>query len=399
MEFDFTTMMDRAGRDAIALDIIPKLPVQPEAGISPIPMWVADMSFETAPSITEEIIRRAKHPAFGYFEAREEYYQAILDWQATRNGVAELHREDISYENGVLGCLATALNVFTSPGESVLLHAPTYIGFTHCLEDNGRKSILNPLVQDENGVYRMNYVDMDAKLKAENIHFAVFCSPHNPSGRVWEKEEIEKAMRVYKENDCIVFSDEIWSDLTLTGYQHIPTQSVSQDAKQRTLAVYAPSKTFNLAGLIGSYSIIYSKYLRDRMQKHASATYYNHMNVLSMYALLGAYSSQGAEWTDTLKEVLTHNVEYACEHIQNYWKGVSLAKPEGTYMLYLDCSEWCRETGETLDGLLHRGYRCGVIWQDGRPFHTPNSIRMNLALPFAQLQEALHRLDKAAFQI
>lgn len=398
MEFDFTTMMDRAGRDAIALDIVPRLPVQPETGITPIPMWVADMSFETAPSIPEEIIRRARHPAFGYFEARDEYYQAIVDWQAARNGVAGVQREDISYENGVLGCLATALSVFTSPGEAVLLHAPTYIGFTHCLDDTGRKSILSPLVQDKDGIYRMDYADMDAKLKTEKIHFAVFCSPHNPTGRVWEQEEIEKAMEVYRKNDCIVFSDEIWSDLTVAGSCHIPTQSVSQDARQRTVAVYAPSKTFNLAGLIGSYSIIYSASLRDRMRRYGDATHYNHMNVLSMYALLGAYSSQGAKWTDALKEVLTKNIEYACGHIGRYWKGISLSKPQGTYMLFLDCSRWCRDTGETLDVLLQKGFRCGVIWQDGRPFHTPDSIRMNLALPFAQLQEALRRIDKAVFQ-
>ena len=161
-----------------------------------------DMNFATVPTIQEEVIKRTKHPAFGYFEPREEYYSSIIEWQNRRNGVTGLEKEDIGYENGVLGCLASAVQAFTAPGEAVLLHSPTYIGFTRALEDNGRKIVLSPLVQDENGVWRMDYEDMDRKIKENNIHFCVFCSPHNPCGRVWERDEIEKAMEVYKNNQC-----------------------------------------------------------------------------------------------------------------------------------------------------------------------------------------------------
>lgn len=141
----------------------------------------------------------------------------------------------------------------------------------------------------------MDYDDMDKKLKENHIHVAVFCSPHNPCGRVWEREEIEKAMEIYKKNDCIVISDEIWSDLILEGYHHIPTQSVNEDARNRTIAVYAPSKTFNLAGLIGSYHIIYNSCLRDRVKANSRKSHYNSMNVLSMHALIGAYKPEGHE--------------------------------------------------------------------------------------------------------
>lgn len=259
MKYDFTTIMDRHGMDAIAVDGLSEdgqgSPAKPKEGFDIIPMWVADMNFATVPTIQEEVIKRTKHPAFGYFEPREEYYSSIIEWQNRRNGVTGLEKEDIGYENGVLGCLASAIQAFTAPGEAVLLHSPTYIGFTRALEDNGRKIVLSPLVQDENGVWRMDYEDMDRKIKENNIHFCVFCSPHNPCGRVWERDEIEKAMEVYKNNQCVVVSDEIWSDIILEGHRHIPTQSVSEDAKNRTIAVYAPSKTFNLAGLIGSYHI------------------------------------------------------------------------------------------------------------------------------------------------
>ena len=235
---------------------------------------------------------------------------------------------------------------------------------------------------------------MDAKLKQNKIHVAVMCNPHNPCGRVWERWELEKAMEVYKANDCLVISDEIWSDIILTGHKHTPTQSVSEDAKNRTVAMYAPSKTFNLAGLIGSYHIIYNPYLRDRVLAQSSKCHYNSMNVLSMYALIGAYQPEGYEWVDELCQVITGNVDFAYNYIKEHFDGITLTKPEGTYMLFLDCSAWCKKHGKTLDELLQAGWDVGVAWQDGRPFHGECAIRMNLALPLSRVQEAFHRLDQ-----
>ena len=397
MKYDFTSIIDRTGKDAIAVDIIPFSEASVQEGFSRIPMWVADMNFATAPTIQEAVIERTKHPAFGYFDPTDEYYNSIISWQKTRNGVEGLTKEEIGYENGVLGCVASALQAFTAPGEAVLLHSPTYIGFTGTLENNGRKIILSDLKQDENGVWRMDYEDMDRKIRENHIHFAIFCSPHNPCGRVWEREEIEAAMEVYRKNDCVVISDEIWSDLTLSGHKHIPTQSVSEDAKNRTIAIYAPSKTFNLAGLIGSYHIIYNPYLRDRVRKQSSLSHYNSMNVLSMHALIGAYRPEGQEWLDELREVLTGNVDYAYNYIRENFKGVKLAKPEGTYMLYLDCEEWCACHGVSMDELIRAGISVGVIWQDGRPFNRPWAIRMNLAVPLSLVKEAMKRLDEYVF--
>lgn len=397
MKYDFTSIIDRTGKDAIAVELIPFEDAKVEEGFSRIPMWVADMNYATVPTIQEAIIERTKHPAFGYFNLREEYYEKIVEWQSKRNGVKGLTKEAIGYENGVLGCVSSAAQAFTAPGEAVLLHAPTYIGFTHALEAIGRKIVHSDLVQDENGIWRMDYEDMDRKLKEEHIHFAIFCSPHNPCGRVWTREEIERAMEIYAKNDCVVVSDEIWSDLTLEGHKHIPTQSVSEDARNRTIGVYAPSKTFNLAGLIGSYHIIYNPYLRDRVRKQAEMSHYNNVNVLSMYALLGAYGPEGYEWVDELRHVLTENVEYAYAYIKEHFKGVELARPEGTYMLFLNCEKFCKEHGMDMDELIRAGIRVGVIWQDGRPFHGACAIRINLALPHSLVVEAMERLNKYVF--
>lgn len=397
MKYDFTSIIDRRGRDAIAVDLIPFPDASIQEGFSRIPMWVADMNFATAPTIQEAVIERTKHPAFGYFEPTDEYYSSIISWQKTRNGVEGLTREEIGYENGVLGCVASALQAFTAPGEAVLLHAPTYIGFTGTLQNNGRKIILSDLKQDENGVWRMDYEDMDRKLKENNIHLAIFCSPHNPCGRVWERWELERAMEVYEANDCYVISDEIWADLTYPGYQHTPTQTVSDWAKEHVVAVYAPSKTFNLAGMIGSFHVIYSKYLRDRICSYSHATHYNEMNVLSMHALIGAYQPEGYEWLEELRSVLSGNARYAVDFIRDHFRGVDVSMPQGTYMIFLDCTEYCRRAGMTIDELLRSGWSVGVGWQDGRAFGGPCHIRMNLASPLSRIREAFERLDKYVF--
>ena len=396
MKYDFTTVMDRRGMDAIAVDAAPVPEGGRKEGFDVIPMWVADMNFATVPTIPEFITRRVQHPAYGYFAPRQEYYDAIIRWQRQRNGM-EVTPEDIGYANGVLGGVVSALNVLCSRGDKVLAHSPTYIGFTHALGDNGYRIVHSPLTIDADGIWRMDFDDMEKKIVEHNIHAAILCSPHNPCGRVWERWELEKAMALYKKHNVYVISDEIWSDLILTGHKHIPTQSVSEDAKQRTVAMYAPSKTFNLAGLVGSYSIIYNPWLRDRVAKEASLSHYNSQNVLSMYALIGAYQDEGYEWLEELRQVLTENVDFACNYIREHFEGVKVCRPQGTYMLFADCTEWCKAHGRTIDDVEQAAWAVGVAFQDGRMFHGPCHVRINLALPLSRVKEAFDRLDKYVF--
>ena len=400
MKYDFTSILDRRGKDAIAIDAVGapggSYPA-PREGFDVIPMWVADMNFPVVPTIQEEMVKRAQHPAFGYFSPTDAYFDSIIRWQEVHNGVTGLTKENIGYENGVLGGVVSALNVLCSRGDKVLLHSPTYIGFTGSLTNNGYDIVHSSLVKDADGVWRMDFEDMERKIVENKIHAAVFCSPHNPCGRVWERWEVEQAMELFRKHDVMVVSDEIWSDLLLTGYRHTPTQSVSEDAKMRTIALYAPSKTFNLAGLVGSYHIIYNKLLKDRCDKESSLCHYNSMNVMSMHALIGAYKPEGYEWAEELRQVITGNVNFACDFIETHFEGVEVSKPQGTYMLFLDCGKWLEAHGKTLDELLKAGWDVGVVWQDGRPFHGQTHIRMNLALPLSRVQEAFDRLDKYVF--
>ena len=400
MRYDFTSIVDRRGMDAIAVDGPGHggwAPGGPKEGFDVIPMWVADMNFPTCPTIQEAIIERTKHPMFGYFDVRDEYYDSIIRWQSERHGMMDLTKKCVGYENGVLGGVVSALNAFACPGDAVLVHSPTYIGFTGSIEGAGYRIVLSPLKQDESGVWRMDYDDMDRKIKENRIHVAVFCSPHNPCGRVWTEEEIRDAMEVYRRNNVIVIDDEIWSDIILGNHRHVPTQMVSEDARHRTVSLFAPSKTFNLAGLVGSYHIIYDAYLRDRVRSASAKSHYNAMNVLSMHALIGAYRPEGALWVDELCEVLTENIGYACSFMEENFKGLHFSRPEGTYMLFIDAEEWCRAHGKTLDELLRAGWDVGVIWQDGRPFHGEFAIRMNFALPRSRIEEAMARLQKYVF--
>ena len=399
MKYDFTSVFDRRGKDAIAVDLVKEggpYPL-PREGFDVIPMWIADMNFPVLPTIQESMIQRARELTFGYFAPREEYFDKIIKWQYDRNGVTGLEPKHIGYENGVLGGVLSALGVMCSKGDKVLVHSPTYVGFTMALGNQGYQIIHSPMVEDENGVLRMDFADMEKKIVEHKIHAAIFCSPHNPTGRVWERWEIEKAMEVYQKHDVLVVSDEIWSDIILSGNKHIPTQSISEDAKQRTIAMYAPSKTFNLAGLVGSYHIIYNDRLRDRHEKESSLSHYNAINLMSMYALLGAYTPEGYQWTDELCQVITGNVDFACDYIEKHFDGVTVSKPQGTYMLFIDCKKWLDDHNKTMDQLLQAGWDVGVVWQDGRAFHGSTHIRINLALPLSRVQEAFRRLDQYVF--
>ena len=399
MKYDFITLPDRHGRDAIAVDGLGKgfAPDAPRPGFDAIPMWVADMNFVCLPTIQQAVIERVQHPAFGYFDPTPEYYDSIIRWQSVRNGVTGLTAEAIGYENGVLGGVISALNCVCSRGDKVLVHSPTYIGFTHCLTDNGYDIVHSPLVQDEADVWRMDYADMEKHLAEEHIHAAILCSPHNPCGRVWERWELEKAMELYKKYNVYVVSDEIWSDIILSGHRHIPTQSISEDARMRTAALYAPSKTFNLAGLIGSYHIVYDPWWRDRIAKESSLCHYNSMNILSMHALIGAYRPEGYVWTDELCETLTGNVDFACDYIARHFRGVRVAKPEGTYMLFVDCTDWCAAHGKSIQDVEKACWAVGAAVQDGVMFHGPCHLRINLASPRARIEEAFRRMDQYVF--
>ena len=396
MPYDFSSIIDRHGMDALAVEAVGGHwgfePLPPKDGFDFIPMWVADMNFATCPSITDAIRARLDHPLFGYYKARPEYFERIVEWQSERHGHTGLAPEHIGYENGVHGCVTSAVKLLSQPGDKILLHRPTYVGFRNDVEGLGRTSVYSDLVKDEAGVWRMDYEDMAEKLEREHIRLAIFCSPHNPSGRVWERWEIERAMEVFEAHDCYVISDEIWSDIVYPGHEHVPAQMASDWAREHTIAAYSLSKTFNLAGLVGSYRIIYGDALRDRYLSVSGRTNYNEQNVLSMHALLGAYTDEGRAWVGELLGVLERNCRVMADALRAH-EGVDVMVPQGTYMLFADLSGYCERTGLTQKDILHTGWDVGVGWQDGEAFGGPDSVRINVASPLPRIEEAIRRID------
>ncbi len=397
MKYDFSTKIDRRGY-AINIDSIGEGKAYPAAleGFEPIPMWIADMNFRVYPGIIEEMRMRLEHPTFGYFGDPDFYYDSVIWWQKQRHGV-DLKREDIHYENGVHGGNLTALQVFCEQGDKVLLLTPIYASFIRNLKANGYQAVHCEMKKDEQGIWRVDYEAMEKTIKENEIHCTVLSSPQNPLGRVWERWELEKMYDLFKKYDVMVISDEIWSDLILPGCKHVPSQSISEDARMRTVALYAPSKTFNLAGLVGSYSIVYNPEIRRKMNKLNSLHTYNKMNVMSIAALKGAYTPGGEEWLGELLQTIRENVEFGVDYIRKNFKGVDVAMPQGTYMLFIDCKEWLDAHGKDMDWLLNEGWIHGVYWQDGRAFAGQTCIRINLASPMCMIKEAFERLDKYVF--
>ena len=393
MQYDFTSLMDRHGKDAIAVDGVggPGAPGAPKAGFDVIPMWVADMNFPTCPTIQQAIIARAQHPAFGYFDPTPEYYDSIIRWQGTRNGVQGLAKEHIGYENGVLGGVISALNCVCSRGDKVLLHSPTYIGFTHCLENNGYQIIHSPLVKDEANVWRMDFADMERRLKEEHIHAAILCNPHNPSGRVFTKEELTAMGDICVKHGVTVVSDEIHNDFVFRG-EHTVFASIKKEFEDICVVCTSPSKTFNLASMMISNIFVPNKELRQKFQHQVDAAGISQLGVLGLVATQTAYE-KGDEWYESMLKYVWENIAYVKKYVKDNMPGVNVIDGEGTYLLWLDF----RGTGIDADELDRRIIYDAKLWLDsGKIFGKTGTgfQRINVAAPRKTIEECMERIKK-----
>ncbi len=393
--YSFDTVWNRTeGKDAIKWEVPRKAgsPVYTEAE-DIIPMWVADMDFATPPCVIDAISARLAHPILGYFDLPAPYIDAVNHWQQTRFGVTEtLTKKEIAYQNSVLGAVSSFLQAYTLASDKILIHSPIYTGFQMIIKNLGRTICASPLAMDEAGIYRMDLADMEAKIVAEKISVMIFCSPHNPTGRVWERKEIEAVVALCDKHGVTLISDEIWADfITDTACKHIVTQSVSERAKQMTMAVYAPSKTFNIAGLVGAYSIIYNNQMANKINALASATHYNGANILSCHALIGGYQN-GAAWVDEMNQYIRSNQEYVVEFINTHCKGAKAYLPQAPYLLWVDVSG-CNKDFDTLYADI---LATGILPSSGKGFCSDHHLRMNLACPRSVCEAAMQRL-KVAF--
>lgn len=354
------------------------------------PMWIADMDFPIPECVLSAVRARLEHPILGYCDLDPRFRQSVADWAERRWGVTEIQPEFIDYQNSAVGGVVAALKTFTQPGDPVLIHLPNYTGFTYGLLHAGCRLVGSPLVQDENGIFRMNFSDMEKKIVEEHIKCMIFCSPHNPTGRVWTKKELEQMGALCEKYGVSVISDEVWADFVYAPACYLPTALASGHLRQNTVTMGGASKTFNLSGLHTSYSIVYNEDLRRRYRKKASESHYNSPNTLSAAALIGAYTG-GEQYVDELTAYIRANMELAHDFISRDIPELRSSLPEGTYTMWLDFTG----TGYSDEENISRLGREGLIISPAKDYNSSGWFRMNMACPRTQIKQALHALKAA----
>ena len=351
-----------------------------------LPMWVADMDFETPEFIRKAIQKRAEHPIYGYSFRTDEYFQSIINWFDRRyNWMIE--KEWILFSPGVVPAFNLALQAFTEPGDKIIVQPPVYFPFFSAIKNNNRIQLNNQLIYSE-GKYSIDFDDLRKKAKDAKMIF--FCSPHNPTGRCWIESELLELATICVENDVLIISDEIHSDLILPGFKHLPTASLSEDIAQRTITCVAPSKTFNIAGLATSNVIIENEDLRDMFSEAIEKVHVAGGNLFGMVASQAGYTN-GDRWLDELLKYLQQNYTFLKEAIAAEFPLLDVVPLEATYLAWIDFGRTGLSDEEIKDKLINTaglGFSHGPIFgSGGKGFQ-----RMNLAAPRSIIEEGIDRL-------
>ena len=386
MKYDFDRTIERRHTHSAKWDLAGEMFGDKDI----LPMWVADMDFETAPCIVEALKKLAETGIFGYPHRPQSYKDAVKGWMKRRHGWV-IEDDWLTYSPGVVTALNLCILAFSHPGDKVIIQPPVYYPFARCIENNGRRVVNNPL-KLEGGRYVMDFEDLNKSVSGRT-RLMIISNPHNPVGRVWTRDELQNAGEFCIKNDIVLVSDEIHSDLILKGHRHIPTASISKDIARQTITCMAPSKTFNLAGLKTSSIIISNPRLRKMYNTMLGNLSIGMDNTFGMAALEAAYN-EGEEWLEELLAYLEANMDFAVRYADENIPGVEILPSEGTYLLWMDCR------GLGLEGKALDKFTLGKakLWLDDGPMFGPGGEgfqRINIACPRATLEEALGRLEKA----
>ncbi|MBP9537783.1 MAG: pyridoxal phosphate-dependent aminotransferase [Negativicutes bacterium] len=388
MKYDFSQVIERNNTLSIKYDFA-KERKKPSDLLS---LWVADMDFPVAQEIKDALIERCNHGIFGYSEVKTPYYEVIAKWYQEKFNWST-KKQWLVKTPGVVAAIANAIRAFTNIGDAVLIQKPVYYPFFLTIEDNQRKVVNNSLVY-KNGRYEMDFVDFEEKIISHKVKLFVLCSPHNPVGRVWNKEELLKLGDICLKHKVIVVADEIHADFVYQGHQHQVFANLKTDYQEITVTCTAPSKTFNIAGLQVSNIFIANENLRKKFKQELKKTANADINVMGLIACQAAYS-QGEDWLRQVKIYIAENLEYVKTFLRDNLPQVKLVEPEGTYLLWLDFRE-LNLTEEELEDLIINKAK---LWLDGGTMFGTEGVgfqRINIACPqkiliqaFTQLKEAL----------
>lgn len=387
MKYNFDEVIDRKNTDSMKWSA--SYLEQHFGSADCVPLWVADMDFRTAQPVIDAVTERAGHGIYGYALAGDEFYEAVIKWQKRRNGW-EVKKEWIVFSPGVVPALWHIVRTFCSPGEKVILQSPVYYPFYKVIEDNGCQVINNRLINN-GGRYEMNFEELERQAEDSSVKMMILCSPHNPVGRVWTKEELRRVSEICFANDVLLVSDEIHSDLVFRPNVHTPAASLSEELMMNTITCMAPSKTFNLAGVQVSDVIVPDRRLRRKLAgslKSAGVM----PNVFGLAAQTAAYN-EGEEWLEQLLEYLAGNLDVMENFITSELPEVKSRRPEGTYLAWLDFSGYGFTTEELQNRMKNKA---GVALDDGYIFGDGGEPcqRINFACPRSVLIKAMERLRK-----
>lgn len=387
MPVDFDTVPNRRGTNCFKYDFAREMGMPEDV----LPLWVADMDFPTAPAVLERLHALAEHGIFGYTGVKDAYFSAVHNWYAQRFGW-ETQRSWLVTTPGVVFAIAIAIRAFTQKGDAILIQQPVYYPFANKVTENDRQLVVNPLVL-KNGRYEMDFADMERKIVDYHVKMLLLCSPHNPVGRVWTKEELLRVGEICQKHGVLVVSDEIHADFTYAGHTHRVFASVKSEFADFTITCTAPSKTFNLAGLQNSNIFIPNRQLRHVYKKELSACGCGGTNCMGMAACQAAYEA-GADWLEQLKQYLAGNLAYIRQFLREKLPDIALIEPEGTYLVWLDL----RKLGLTEQQQRQLIVQDAKLWLDtGTLFGQGGEgfERINIACPRTTIEQAMQRLEHA----
>jgi cystathionine beta-lyase len=387
MRYNFDEVVDRSNCNGIKWDRADAV----FGGTDLIPMWVADMDFRGPQPVIDAVRRRAEQGLYGYTWRPDSLLEAVALWVQRRHGWT-IEKEWICWSPGVIPALSACVETFTEPGDRVIIQPPVYAPFFQVVKEHGRELVRNPL-RYANGRYEIDFGDLADKLQATGAKMVILCSPHNPVGRVWTRDELARLEAVCAEYGALIVSDEIHADLVYKPNRHTPLASLSERAAGRTVVCFSPGKTFNMAGLQASFIVIPDKELRQAFNKKMKAAHHSASNVFAVTASESAYR-HGDEWLEQCLSYLRGNIDYALDFLAEHVPEIKAVEPEGTYLLWLDC----RGLGLDAAGLKKfMVQEAKVALNEGSGFGEEGAgfMRMNVACRRATLEEALRRVREA----
>ena len=383
MEYDFSIPTDRRDTDSYKWDSAP------EADI--IPLWVADMDFETFPAITEALQRRVAHGIFGYTRVPEAYYEAVCRWFKKRHGW-HINREDIIYTSGVVPAVSAVIKALTLPGDQVIVQGPVYNCFFSSIRNNGCETVSNSLIYNKEELrYEIDFDDLERKLKHERARLMLLCNPHNPGGRVWTRDELTRVAELCRKYGVRVVSDEIHCELTLYDNEYVPFGSLPDELSRGSITCCSPSKAFNTAGLQIANIVCRDAEVRNRINRAININEVCDVNPFGVIALQAAYSDEGYEWLTQLRKYISANYDLLLERFARELPKCKVMRMEGTYLAWIDCSELHIPSDEIEKMLMHEN----KVWVNAGSMYGAEGaafIRINMACTSELLNEGITRI-------